>query len=75
MVILGIRHSSGSYNNCNYDNYYLHCLCDDDKSDANSIGQLTEVLKVPKSLYDNLSISVGDTVNPAYNKFGKLISL
>lgn len=75
MVVLGIRHSSGTFDGYNYDNYMLHCVCDVDTSDTSVEGQLTEILKVPKSMFDNLSISVGDTVNPAYNKFGKLISL
>lgn len=74
MVVLGIKHSSGDFNGIHFDNYYFHCLLEQvDGTDYK--GQLTEVLKVPKSVFDNFSVNVGDTVNPAYNKYGKLISL
>ena len=72
MLVVGIEHSSGTYNGRYYDNYKLHCLCESSASDKVK-GQLTEVVKVPKVMFEQLSVNVGDEIQPSYDKFGRLI--
>ena len=74
MLVVGIEHSSGTYNGVGYDNYKLHCLCETSESDKVS-GQLTEVVKVPKVLFEQLSVNVGDDIHPSYDKYGRLVKI
>lgn len=74
MLVVGIEHSSGTYNGAAYDNYKLHCLCGEQSSDKVD-GQLTEIVKVPKVLFNSLSVAVGDEISPVYDKYGRLVRI
>lgn len=74
MLVVGIQHSTGDYNGYAYDNYKLHCLIPSDESKQQS-GQLCEIVKVPKAIFDSSNITIGDEIVPLYDKFGRLVSI
>ncbi len=74
MLVVGIEHSFGDYNGFKYDNYKLHCLklADEEKEQE---GQLSEIVKVPKDMFQSSKITVGDEIVPFYDKYGRLIRI
>lgn len=73
MLVVGIQHSKGSYNGYDFDNYKLHCLSP--ASGQESEGQLCDVIKVPKDLFESSKITVGDEVVPFYDRFGRITKI
>ena len=71
MVVVGIQRSSGDYNGIAYDNYKLHCLVPADESKQQE-GQLTDVVKVPKTMFEDSDITIGSVITPYYDKYGRL---
>ncbi len=69
--VIGIRHSSGSYEGKKFDNYYFHCIRPADESRGES-GQICEIFEKIKA--SNLSDipCFNDFIIPVYNRFGKV---
>jgi len=74
MVVVGIQRSVGNFEGYDYDNYKLHCLIPADETKEQS-GQLSEIVKVPKAVFDKLDITIGDDIIPFYDKYGRLIRI
>lgn len=74
MVVVGIQASKGEYNGVQYDNVKLHCLVEADVSKGHQ-GQLTEVVKIPKVLFDESTVSIGDEITPLYDRYGRVIDI
>lgn len=74
MLVVGIQRSSGDFNGIAYDNYKLHCLYPADEK-KEQFGQLSEVIKVPKDMFEELKIDIGSEVVPFYDKYGRLIRI
>lgn len=74
MVIVGIQTSKGEFNGVQYDNVKIHCLVPADVSKGH-LGQLTEVVKVPKVLFDSSGVDIGDDINPMYDRYGRVIAI
>ncbi len=74
MVIVGIQTSKGEFNGVQYDNVKIHCLVPADSSKGHQ-GQLTEVVKVPKVLFDSSGVVIGDDINPMYDRYGRVIQI
>lgn len=72
MKVVGLKRSSGEYKGYNFDKIHLHCLYPADETKEQS-GQLSTVIKVPKPLFDSSNISLGDEIEPIYDRFGTLI--
>lgn len=70
LEVIGIVHASGTYNGQNYDNYNLHCVRDADSETED--GKITEIVKVKASYFEESSISIGDTIDVAYDKYGRI---
>lgn len=71
MTVVGIQRSTGDFNGISYDNYKLHCLVPADTSKQQE-GQLTDVIKVPKAMFEFYQITVGSEITPYYDKYGRL---
>lgn len=72
--VIGIVHSVGEYNGNEYDNYNIHCVRPADSKKEES-GQITCIIKVKASLFIENPVTVGDTVTPYYDRFGRVVSL
>lgn len=72
MLVVGLKPSAGEYKGYNFDKVHLHCLYPASESKG-QIGQLTTVIKVPRTLFESANISIGDEVEPIYDRFGTLI--
>ncbi len=71
--VIGIVHASGTYNGQNYDNYNLHCVRE--AANDNEDGNITEIVKVKASIFDECSVSIGDSIDVAYDKYGRIKSI
>ena len=74
MVIFGIAHRKGEYNGQSYDNYMLSCMREADPYKEEE-GSIAEVLKVSKVVFDTSGVGCGDTIEPMYDKFGRIVKL
>lgn len=76
MTVVGIQEKKGEYNGNAYHNYLLHCL----KVDDNSLGQISEIVKVKASNMrevfgrpmdlPELDALIGEEIRCYYDKFG-----
>lgn len=72
MLVVGIKPSAGEYNGYNFDKVHLHCLYPANEQKGQE-GQLSTVIKVPRSLFETTNITIGSDIEPLYDKFGTLI--
>lgn len=73
-TVIGFRHSFGTKRTGElYDDYIIFCVRDADPND-NEVGQAVEIVRVPAPLYLSKPICVGDTISPAYNRTGSVVS-
>lgn len=72
MKVVGFKRSTGEYKGYNFDKIHIHCLYPADESKEQS-GQLSTVIKVPIALFEQSNISLGDEIDPIYDRFGTLI--
>ena len=70
LKVIGIVHASGEYNGQKYDNYNLHCTRSPETD--NEDGTITEIVKVRASLFDECNIKIDDTIDVAYDKYGRI---
>lgn len=75
LEVVGIVHASGTYNGQNYDNYNLHCVRSADTYNDNEDGKITEIVKVKAAVFDECSVSIGDAIDVAYDKYGRIKSI
>lgn len=76
MQVVGIQEKKGNYNGVAYHNYLIHCL----KDDGESLGQISEVVKVKASKskevfgktvdITDLDDFIGKEIRCYYDKFG-----
>lgn len=74
MIVVGIQASKGEFNGVQYNNVKLHCLTPADVSKGHQ-GQLCDVIKVPKVLFDESGVSIGDEISPKYDRYGRVIEI
>ena len=74
MVIFGTAHRKGEYDGKAYDNIIVSCMRDPDPYREEE-GSIAEVLKVPTSVYNSSGASIGDTIEPMYDKYGRIVKL
>lgn len=74
MVIFGTSHRKGEYNGQAYDNMIVSCMRDADPYREEE-GSIAEVLKVSTSIYNASGCSLGDNIEPMYDKYGRIIKL
>lgn len=70
--VIGIVHARGNYNGQDYDNYNLHCIRPAAEHNENEDGEITEVIKVKASLFDDCGIDIGDSIDVSYDKYGRI---
>lgn len=71
-TVIGFKHSTGTFNGNEYDNYNIHCLKDADKNDKEQGGQLSEVFKIKSSEIKDLP-AIGQVIAPIYDKYGRVV--
>lgn len=75
LSVVGIVHAKGEYNGQNYDNYNLHCTRPANDGNENESGCITEIIKVKASLFIESPVSIGDTIDVSYDKYGRIKEL
>lgn len=71
--VIGLVHSVGEFNGSSYDNYNIHCVRKANP-DKQEVGEVTYVFKVKTSLFQERPVSVGDTITPMYDRYGRVVS-
>lgn len=75
--IIGTIRKKGVYQNANYDNIMIHCVCEPeltDKLNDDQDGNLTEVFKVKTSLFP-VDCGVGSAIMPMYDRYGRICEI
>lgn len=72
LKVVGVVHARGNFNGQEYDNYNLHCVRPADEHNKNEDGEITEIVKVKASLFSDYDINIGDSIDVAYDKYGRI---
>lgn len=71
-VVVGFVRSFGEFDGKKYSNVKIHCVRDAIKS--NESGQITCSFKVKSSVFDEHPLSIGDSFEPMYDRYGNVVA-